>query len=539
MIVLISCQEDDNKIGVLPQEQDGNIISKVPNATANNTLDWENTTTITFGNGNIKTLPWYNGSITPAPNYILTDFRKVDGWELLYNFCNQPIDQGKWYLIFYNKFTGKIRSYYFLEDPVAGGSDGVWGLMTTNTHSLLNNTGYFAYPINCPVTNPFVYTTNISTNATNKAIAKGWNVFETEITYDPNSSSKPIWMSIQPSENNISNITIAGSFNSKSEGTIVSSSSSSFVSSILGAAAKGAGNVAGDWIKSACGLKDNSNAFIKVGVGALSGIMSGGTDKLINAGVNLVFGSFISRFSQPSTSTSKLEFKTNGSITLSGTITSSQASNAVSVNNLVVPGTQRTPIDNIFPLFDKKLGVWNLANKPIVKQSNKAMLNGVGDGSYPLYYYSRWSYLDETSINVVINDDLLPEIVKYEVSTDLIYYKKFDGKLNWRYELDQVNGITSSTDQGELIYKDSQNEFYKDFSESFNSHISPDYPSDYPNMPPDQEVGVPYINYPHINNHYVVKVTVKIFPKSPYNQDPIVITRSYLPDYVLFDELDF
>ena len=538
MFVFISCQKDD-KIDLLLQEQDNSVIKKAPNSTKNDPLDWENTTTITLGNGNIKTLPWYNGSITTAPNYILTDFRKVDGWELVYNFCNQSIDQGKWYLIFYNKFTGKIRSYYFLEDPVAGGSDGIWGLYMTNTHSILNNTGYFAYPINNPITNPYVYTTNISTNETNKAIAKGWNVFETEITYDPSSSSKPVWMSIQPSENNISNITIAGSFTSKSEGTIVSSSSSNFVNSILGAAAKGAGGVAGDWIKSACGLKDDANAFIKVGVGALSGITSGGTDKLINAGVNLVFGSFISRFSQPSTSTSKLEFKTNGSITLSGTITSSQASNAVSVNNLVVPGTQRTSIDNIFPLFDKKLGVWNLLNKPIVMQSDKAMLSGVGSSSYPIYYYSRWSYLDETSINVVFNPDLLPEILKYEVSTELVYYKKFDGNLNWRYALDQVNGTTSSTDIGELIYKDPNNQFYKGYGESITSYASPDYPSDYPNTPPDQEIGVPYINYPYVNNHYVVKVTVKIFPNSSYNQDPIVITRSYLPDYVLFDEIDY
>jgi len=63
MFVFISCQKDD-KIDLLLQEQDNSVIKKAPNSTKNDPLDWENTTTITLGNGNIKTLPWYNGSIT-------------------------------------------------------------------------------------------------------------------------------------------------------------------------------------------------------------------------------------------------------------------------------------------------------------------------------------------------------------------------------------------------------------------------------------------------------------------------------------------
>lgn len=41
-----------------------------------------------------------------------------------------------------------------------------------------------------------------------------------------------------------------------------------------------------------------------------------------------------------------------------------------------------------------------------------------------------------------------------------------------------------------------------------------------------------------MNGNYVVKVTVIIYPKQPYNTAPIVTTRSYLPKYEIVEEYE-
>lgn len=53
--------------------------------------------------------------------------------------------------------------------------------------------------------------------------------------------------------------------------------------------------------------------------------------------------------------------------------------------------------------------------------------------------------------------------------------------------------------------------------------------------------GNPHFDFYHVeesfhteaNCDFVVKVTVILYPKAPYNTDPIVMTRSYLPTYTV------
>lgn len=503
-------------------------INMDANSQSSEYFDWENNYEITLGNGNQVTLPWYNGAVTNIPNYILDDYKKEDGWELLYNFCTSSVDTGKNYLIFYNIFTGVIRSYYYLDDQVTSGNEGIWSVDLTNNNALLNNVGYFAKPINQPRNLPVATSTSISTDAISKAIVRGWNCFDTEITYDPNANSKAIKMSIRPYDNNISNITLQGSYNSKSEGTIVTSSSKNPVQDLVNKGAKAAGKEAGDWVKDNVGLQDDANKIIKLGASLLPTIASGGTTALIKAGINLVFGSFIGRFDKPNNTTQKLEFKTNGTVQLDGTLSSTSATNALSVANLYFPQTIITN-DHIFPHYDKSLGVWNIDQTPIVKVSRKARLTGNYNG---MYYYSRNVQLDVSSFNVVFNNDILSKISKYEVTQSLMLYNKFQGTSNWSGTA--VGWQTTSLNN--LVYKDELNEFYKvAFGERYESTAPPTEPPCYPNCPNDQITEMPYVWMNGFDNRYVVKVSVKIYPKAPYSTQPIVISRSYQPNYLLVD----
>ena len=52
------------------------------------------------------------------PFYILNDYKKEDGWDLVYNFCSDNIanqEGGKNFLIFYNILTGKLRVFIIMK----------------------------------------------------------------------------------------------------------------------------------------------------------------------------------------------------------------------------------------------------------------------------------------------------------------------------------------------------------------------------------------------------------------------------------------
>lgn len=490
-------------------------------------FDWEGSHTIVLGNGKEVTLPWYSGAVTNIPYYILQDFKNEDGWELLYNFCTQTIDLGKNYLVFYNVFTGVVRTYYYLDDQVTSGNEGMWSIDLTNTNSLLNNTDYFALPINQSRSNPVSVSTNISVDVTSKAIARGWNCFDTEITYDPSVSGKSVKMSIRPYDNNISEITLSGSYSSISEGTIVTSGSKNPAQSIVNKGAKEAGDAAGSWIKANVGTKDDASKIIKLGVSALASIASGGTTEIVKYGVNLVFGSFIGRFNKPTTTTQKIEFKTNGTINMTGSLTSTSATNAFSVANLYFPNTTVTN-DDFFPHYNKTLGVWNIDQTPVVKVSKKAYLKGESGGYYT---YSRDVMLDRSSFNVKINPEVLALVDKYEVSSSLMYYQKFQGKSNWTGTYNSKPDMT----YGRLVYDDDLSTFYVPSYELYTLAAMPDYPVGYPDVPYDQLQDWPYIWYSIIDHRYVVKVTVKLYPKAPYSTEPIVVSRTYKPSFVLYN----
>ena len=85
-------------------------------------FDWWDTTSVALPGVDIPvTLPWYNGSSTQIPYYMLDDYKPEDGWEMVYNYCidTPPGEEGKYYLMFYNKFTGVLRVFYYNNHDVA------------------------------------------------------------------------------------------------------------------------------------------------------------------------------------------------------------------------------------------------------------------------------------------------------------------------------------------------------------------------------------------------------------------------------------
>lgn len=483
-------------------------------------FDWENNTDILLPDGTRWVLPWNPGSASIVPTFISEDYKKKDGWELIYNLCETPGQLGQNYLILYNKFTGILRTYYFLGYDVSVGSDGMWGITVNGTNALLNNSGYFAKAMDSQPSSSFAISTNLTDANIAKAIARGWNAFDVEFTYD-NSISAASTFSISSFNKNIQDISLSGDLDLTSEGTIITSSTKNSWGDAANAAAKAGGTKAFEYVTKKVGGTDTSGSVIKVGAAVLATIAQHGVSGIISSGLNLIFGSFIGKKNTPETTTQKIEFKTSGKITLSGTAEGSGGNNVVPASNLLVPGTATGGAFPLLPHYNEKLGSWNITNSPKVIIDKRALYAGPYRNDVGLYSSS--ATIDESSFDVEINPSIIGEIDNYEVETNLYYYNKLNGDSNWIPGYSQPQFVT---DYNQLIYDDGDTEIYKDAH-----HFVALGPIPIPNSDPTQEEDYPSITLTSHPKKYVVKVTVTLYPKSSYNQEPIVITRSYLPTY--------
>ncbi|WP_420477419.1 hypothetical protein, partial [Noviherbaspirillum sp. ST9] len=139
--------------------------------------------------------------------------------------------------------------------------------------------------------------------------------------------------------------------------------------------------------------------------------------------------------------------------------------------------------------------------------------------------------LDLNSIDVKLNPAIADKIERYEVETKLVYYKRFRGD----YDLNSILPNLTSENQavsGDYIYNDDtkQNETQIIANPSFNLQYIPPFVEG-ENWSTSRYDVVCRRGGSIPAKGCVVKVTVTLYPKTPYNVTPIVMTRSYLPDY--------
>lgn len=155
---------------------------------------------------------------------------------------------------------------------------------------------------------------------------------------------------------------------------------------------------------------------------------------------------------------------------------------------------------------------------------------GGGIGEYNYLY--RTVYLD--NIQLVINPAIENKIERYEISSEIVNYPIFNGRTDWR----EGYGGSTTLPQigGDLVYNDFSTQILR------TPHVIPykqNRSSSYVFIG-DKCVYSPNLEHETsiMNGNYVVKVTVIIYPKQPYNTAPIVTTRSYLPKYEIVEEYE-
>lgn len=204
-----------------------------------------------------------------------------------------------------------------------------------------------------------MYTTNIS-SVEAKGITRGWNCFDVELCYDPNSVSIAQKMGIRSYDVTQGKINIIGGIQLESEGTIVSTSQTPALPALSNIIKTGV-SAFGKSVKKFISNKLDSAKISPPYGTAIAEIISSGNTGLIKSGINLIFGSFLGK---KTTTTQTLKVQTTGQIKNEGNFITNFNSNINPLVNLIFPGSEVESTDYFLPSYNEPLGLWNVAETP-------------------------------------------------------------------------------------------------------------------------------------------------------------------------------
>ena len=325
-------------------------------------------------------LPWQSQGGTPVDAAIAGDYKKADGWELVYNtfmpdnfpttgnlgtvatVTQQPA--GGLYFTLYNRYRGLLRFYFYTPPATFTNSTqyshGLQVYTTGNTTKALNFEGRDIVDVNQNATQ------FLQTSKTGIAYDGGWYVTQYEIAYDPTLAgttypnpgfSWKIWTT------NITNI--------KSDGLETST--------IKGSITKADPPSGFDWFGVTSGVLD----IVSSVVGALDPAkgLTKGINAAIQSGTSGSAKDFLSGiFGQTSSGNRTVDLTLSGTIETTGTATSTVPFK----DNAFAFPAQIGGTDGRAPLYSKPLGVFNLGQKPTVTRHymiKRSPIRG-GDNDY-------------------------------------------------------------------------------------------------------------------------------------------------------------
>ncbi len=349
--------------------------------------------------------PWSDLALTLVPRDIRKDVEEKDGWEILFstveikgytrNYNYHKLSENANYILFYNKYSGFLKGFCYIEKDLSQNNCGVWHLTVDGSTRLFNFADENAIPYDGPQKSG-IYTTNITDEGKAGGFTRGWNCFMVELAYDESSISQHL--NISGISLNQANYDYSGTMMFNTSGSYVTTSQSSASSLIKGAASaagQGAKSIIEKWeAKQQSTTQPETRSII-------GGLAAAGVTALVNAGLNKVFKSL--------TGSTK---KTYNDITLT------------SQGNATITGTSQQPSSGIIPPLSGialnglgySLGVWNVASTPKIEIERNWKFDGdYSRWTYNTYYY--YTVFSRSVYNIIVN----PIIASHHSSSDMLF----------------------------------------------------------------------------------------------------------------------
>lgn len=502
--ILFGCSNNDESLLLTTDSELENLSLK----SYPSTEDWETLNSIKLPSGATVNLPWSNNEVTTdIPKDIREDIGSKDGWVFVFSNIKNTIDPGN-YIIFYNKFTGILKAFYYLEST-SQQNNGIWNIKFEGIHSLLNGVDHFTVPITsnfAAIQNSTIL--NISTNDTH-GFSKGWNCFQTPLTFDPSYDLNTLKLSISTYNKNNGTIKLGGKYESSSKGSIISTTSSGgLLSEITKGMITQTGEEGKKWL-----VESIQNEVISQ-IGA--NIIAAGVPAIVSAGLNTIFGSFIGS-SSTSTSTQSLQFSTNGSIEMTG-------ETSLPTTGIIPPKS------NIIIDSEERLGTWNLEKDPTFYLYRYTTIPGSSTGNEPIKVhdgYYRYPGIKSYSYKVKLNPDIenSPQLESWSEYSQIVRYEKYLGA-NGSYAimpsrlLEQVSNTYDNTDK--LIFDDTENRITQKDDFFLFYWSTSGRPGDIVDLSSNRAI---------LKGDHVLKVTVQLNININGKESTIYSTKTFRPKY--------
>lgn len=385
--------------------------------------DWENRTSIRLTDNKTYDLPWVEYAPTSIIYDIRMDIRKQDGWMFL---STPSREVGSDYLIFYNKYTGILKVFYYNRNSFLS-NNAVWEFFDEKFYGYFNQGTTFTAPLDR--TSIQRVGVNCLSNNSTLGIDQGWNCFQIPLTY----TGKPDGIiNIYSKALNISELTIAGNYKDTTTGTIIEdhySSSPNLLQKGANSIVKAGGDAAEKWVKKEAekAIKNiPSGIFKNVSNIVVGGLAKGGIANLISEGLNALFGSFLGTKKNNEPTIQTVELSTNGTIDLKGQM----------IGNTSIPVLPLTAIK-----CEEGLGAWNLASAPrlnVTGTYHEIVARPDIASAYNCKYAGKYYSLSfSPEFRIVINPSIADEIT-YKVGFEIV---EFEGR-EWDAQFKKYYNVT-------------------------------------------------------------------------------------------------
>ena len=515
----------------------------------------ETTIQDTYGRGGYQkvNLPWADATTQRNLKKTFFDDLTADyGWQLVMNQCgNRSTINGNYFAI-YNKYTGILRFFYYMPSEYRAGNDFVWEVALTDNLGQHTN-WFYGIPSSCTIKDKAAigqniaeyYVMNVSPWSFNLSPEgytvpnEGWWAFDVDLSaYRPNTdfSSDEIRLQMRTWDTDHTSLysTVTANIDGTIKGTLqqVGQSASTAQGVLMGltAAAQAGSAIASFYSGNWAG-----------GLSSIGSLMGTGTQMAATFGGNKASTTNLSGY---------ISLGLKGNIDTKGVISGSKPSVLVSSPSIPMKkfDTEHTTLGQ---------GVWNIKNHPVVYRlrNQKMLWNGKYSGMGLVTPY----FFDPNSVEVELNSDVFPESDIEWMEVDAIcgarsemqaYWNPNDAYrralgLNTNDYNDALNSYNSRIDKWgyhdvlwDFLYDSNDKygleELHKIYTANSNGlleqYIAGRGINGYaiePQWRAEMKIVIPF-----------VEVNVKVKIKMKGMEQPIVLSRNYLPEMKTYNAVN-
>lgn len=367
-----SCKKEPNSsVNNVSSNSTNNVLKSIPAFP----LNWEPPTDYMptpIGTPPIY-VPWAGGAVKGFSPEIQYDYKKSDGWELVFNVFNTTSLQNNPYFVLYNKYKGVIRVYVYI--TTGGFINSSYLTSGINLGPNIKNSNMLNY-IGKEIVDFNIKPVNVSQIEPSQMATGTWYALQYEIAYDPtitSSTYQELGMNWTLKWTDVTDVNLGGTVTGSMKGTITTPASGGF--DLQSTLTKGALSTVGYSVFNnnkgddpAKPGKDNKLGIPEVLFNSVSAYFTGNLGQLPIK----FFSGIIGGGTSPKVENVSLTL--NADIKLTGTLTNNGAIWPSPGLALGIPGTSNSQTATGFiPKFDNPMGIFYVSSKPNVIATSTAV----------------------------------------------------------------------------------------------------------------------------------------------------------------------